>query len=282
MTEPARTQTDSVDRELKGKLVEFGLESDRLNTVIRDSMQRGRLNWFPIVIVGAQEARLGASVRQWLKEKIALSGEKPNQDIWTYLDIGELCRRQNYAVTTNSVASVREKLTAIDFLVLENLQRFSSSTVTDAEFLAIWESFQSRGAWIVVTSTLLPHAVDSLPTNLVSRFVQGLVLQIPDAGEVDVTAVTPRKVISEVARALKLKPVDLKGTSRRQAINRARGIAIYLCRELLQLSFGQIGKEFGDRDHTTILHAFHRVEVELETDAELKQSISAIRARILS
>ena len=63
-----------------------------------------------------------------------------------------------------------------------------------------------------------------------------------------------------VAKEFDLKVSDLKSNSRKQSIVMARGIAIYLNRSLLGTSFLKIGTYFGNRDHSTIMHAYRKIK----------------------
>lgn len=63
-----------------------------------------------------------------------------------------------------------------------------------------------------------------------------------------------------VAGAFKLKPTDVKSSSRKQTIALARAIAIYFQRTMLNLSFTKIGANFGGRDHSTIVHSKNKIE----------------------
>ena len=67
-------------------------------------------------------------------------------------------------------------------------------------------------------------------------------------------------IIKLVAAEFHLKPSELKSNSRKQTIVLARGVAIYLNRILLGTSFLKIGSYFGNRDHSTIMHAFRKIE----------------------
>lgn len=62
-----------------------------------------------------------------------------------------------------------------------------------------------------------------------------------------------------VAKKFSLKLSDLKSASRKQTIVLARGIAIFLTRTLLGTSFVKIGNAFGNRDHSTVLHAYQKI-----------------------
>lgn len=91
--------------------------------------------------------------------------------------------------------------------------------------------------------------------------------------------VEPQEVIRKTARHFGLKVNDLTGPSRRQTTVLARNLAIYLIRNFTGLSYLQIGQFFGHRDHTTILHAYRRIE-EQRSQANLDQTIKTISNRL--
>ena len=88
-----------------------------------------------------------------------------------------------------------------------------------------------------------------------------------------------RQVTKQVAHYFRLKIADLTGPSRRQAPVRARGIAMYLARELTGASFQTIGRQFDRRDHTTVLHACRRTEELIQTEPEIKQAVEELIER---
>ena len=70
----------------------------------------------------------------------------------------------------------------------------------------------------------------------------------------------PGEIITQTAAYFNLTEDDLYGSSRSSAIARARQIAMYLCRELTNLSLPKIGALFGNRDHTTVMYAYKKIE----------------------
>ena len=62
----------------------------------------------------------------------------------------------------------------------------------------------------------------------------------------------------------------------------ARGVAMYLVRQLTGKSLEQIGEYFGGRDHTTVLHGIEKIEREVQTDTALRTQIIAIREALLT
>ncbi len=71
--------------------------------------------------------------------------------------------------------------------------------------------------------------------------------------------IAPVDIISTTAEYFRLSVDDLYGSSRSQAIATARQIAMYLCRELTNLSLPKIGQLFGNRDHTTVMYANKKI-----------------------
>ena len=67
------------------------------------------------------------------------------------------------------------------------------------------------------------------------------------------------------------------GTSKTAAITTPRFIAIYLCRTMLNMTFEDIGAEFGNRDHTTIMNACIKIERLINTDQAYKLVINKIQ-----
>ena len=71
--------------------------------------------------------------------------------------------------------------------------------------------------------------------------------------------ISPADIINHTAEYFKLTVDDLYGSSRSQAVATARQIAMYLCRELTNLSLPKIGQLFGNRDHTTVMYAYKKI-----------------------
>lgn len=69
---------------------------------------------------------------------------------------------------------------------------------------------------------------------------------------------------------------DLKGKRRNKAIVLPRQIAMYIIRTLTEYSTTEIGLEFGGRDHTTVMHAYQRVESRMKTDSTLEPTIRSL------
>lgn len=84
-------------------------------------------------------------------------------------------------------------------------------------------------------------------------------------------------IIQVVAEGFGFEAEDIKGSKRTARLNRARQVAMYLCRDITEASLPHIGEVFGGRSHTTVLHGINKTEEELETDRVLEQRINKLR-----
>ena len=94
--------------------------------------------------------------------------------------------------------------------------------------------------------------------------------------------VQPDRVIRETARYFGLKDEDLRGQNRSKNTALARQIAMYLIRTLTNLSLKDIGAEFEDRNHTTVLSSIRKIEELIRTDPKMAADIRDITSNINS
>ena len=90
-----------------------------------------------------------------------------------------------------------------------------------------------------------------------------------------------QKVASCVAKYFGLKRSQLCGTSRRQQVALARSVAIYIGRQLTGKSLQALGKYFGGRDHTTILHSYRTLEAQLADNRQLRTIVIHLRKLLM-
>lgn len=82
------------------------------------------------------------------------------------------------------------------------------------------------------------------------------------------------EIIAKTAARFGFSITDMEGPSRKSELVRARQVAMYLCRDLAKMSFPKIGKLFGGRDHTTVMHAYNKVHSRLLVDLEMGDAIA--------
>ncbi|MCY3578938.1 MAG: chromosomal replication initiator protein DnaA [bacterium] len=91
---------------------------------------------------------------------------------------------------------------------------------------------------------------------------------------------TGQEVLEVTAITFGYSPVDLQGRRRTQPLATHRQIAMYMCRELTRLSLPKIGKLFGGRDHTTILHGIKRIERLIHSDPDIARQVSQVSDKL--
>ena len=84
-----------------------------------------------------------------------------------------------------------------------------------------------------------------------------------------------------VARYFDIKPEEFKSKKRNRDIAFPRQIAMYLCRDLTDMSLPKIGDEFGGRDHTTVIHAYDKIAEDIQSNAETRRAIEELKRNLL-
>ena len=92
--------------------------------------------------------------------------------------------------------------------------------------------------------------------------------------------IAPVDIINHTAAYFKLSVDDLYGSSRSQAIATARQIAMYLCREMTNLSLPKIGALFGNRDHTTVMYANKKISELMKERRSIYNQVTELTSRI--
>ena len=94
------------------------------------------------------------------------------------------------------------------------------------------------------------------------------------------TTITVERIINEVSRTFNVSPENIKSQKRAANISLARQAAIYIVREISQLSLESIGKEFGNRDHATISYTLKKVEEQMAKNSHQKEIINDLITNI--
>jgi len=130
-----------------------------------------------------------------------------------------------------------------------------------------------EGALVRVTAVApLDKATVDMP--LVQTVLKDLVLTE------DTNVVSPADIISVTATFFQLSVEDLYGSSRSQTIALARQVAMYLCREMTNLSLPKIGQLFGNRDHTTVMYANKKISELMKERRSIYNQVTEITSRV--
>lgn len=90
----------------------------------------------------------------------------------------------------------------------------------------------------------------------------------------------PLEIMKTISNQYHIKLMDIRGPKRSKPIANARHIAMYLIKHHLDLPFAEIGRYFGDRDHTSVMHAVKKIEESLPNDEELRTQVQAVRTSL--
>jgi len=90
----------------------------------------------------------------------------------------------------------------------------------------------------------------------------------------------PESIKKHVCKHFNIKISDIESTKRARQFSYPRQIAMYLCRTMTDLSLPKIGEYFGDRDHTTVLHAVDKIENERTNNEPLEEVLSLLISNI--
>ncbi|MFJ7064195.1 chromosomal replication initiator protein DnaA [Streptomyces sp. NPDC101115] len=207
-------------------------------------------------------------------KQIVLSSDRPPKQLMTLED--RLRNRFEWGLTTD--VQPPELETRIAILRKKAVQEQLNAPPEVLEFIASRISRNIReleGALIRVTAfaSLNRQPVDLGLTEIVLKDL------IP-GGEDTAPEITAGAIMAATADYFGLTVEDLCGSSRSRVLVTARQIAMYLCRELTDLSLPKIGAQFGGRDHTTVMHADRKIRALMAERRSIYNQVTELTNRI--
>ncbi|MGW7050225.1 chromosomal replication initiator protein DnaA [Streptomyces sp. NPDC054887] len=207
-------------------------------------------------------------------KQIVLSSDRPPKQLVTLED--RLRNRFEWGLTTD--VQPPELETRIAILRKKAVQEQLNAPPEVLEFIASRISRNIReleGALIRVTAfaSLNRQPVDLGLTEIVLKDL------IP-GGEDASPEITAGAIMAATADYFGLTVEDLCGSSRSRVLVTARQIAMYLCRELTDLSLPKIGAQFGGRDHTTVMHADRKIRALMAERRSIYNQVTELTNRI--
>jgi chromosomal replication initiator protein len=207
-------------------------------------------------------------------KQIVISSDRPPQQLVTLED--RLRNRFHWGLITD--VQPPELETRIAILRKKAAQERLAAPPEVLEFIASKISTNIReleGALIRVTAfaSLNRQGVDLALAEIVLKDL------IPDNTQPEITAAT---IMAQTAAYFGQSMEDLCGSSRSRVLVTARQIAMYLCRELTDLSLPKIGQQFGGRDHTTVMHADKKIRHLMAERRSVYNQVTELTNRIKS
>lgn len=208
-------------------------------------------------------------------KQIILSSDRPPKELSTLED------RLRTRFEGGLITDVQPPDLETRIAILEKKAATDGNNIDRSVLEMIASQFESsirelEGALIRVTAyaSLINEPITMDNANVALRDI------IPDGNDVVITASIIKAVTAEY---FDLDVSVLTGTGRTRPVVHARQLAMYLCRELTELSLPKIGDEFGGKDHTTVIHAEKKIRAEMtenrDTYDEIQQLTQTIKAR---
>jgi len=123
---------------------------------------------------------------------------------------------------------------------------------------------------IITFSNLMNEKIDI-------RFAKNILKDVLSSSDF---TVTPDSIKKGVCKHFNIKISDMESANRTKNLAYPRQIAMYICKDLTDLSLPKIGSLFGGRDHTTVLHACSKISTEIKTNDSLKDVIDTLEKEL--
>src|SRR5207302_1464927 len=167
------------------------------------------------------------------------------------------------AIRYDRTAEFRARYRTIDLLLIDDIQFISGKERTQEEFFHTFNDLYESRKQIIVSSDSSPKDIPEIEERLRSRFEWGLIADIQPPDFETRVAILKKKAAIERVRVPK-------------AVAFPRQIAMYLSRQLTHASLSEVGRAFGGKDHTTVLHAVDKVQTLLQDDPKLRKTIDGL------
>jgi chromosomal replication initiator protein len=315
--EAARAVTDAPGRNYNPFLVysDVGLGKTHLLQAIAHECQRKGLR----VIYIPSEAFTNDLVDSIRQRTMAMFREKyRSADVLLIDDIqfisGKDSTQEEFFHTFNALYTFNKQIVLAsdrhpsELTTLEDRlrSRFEGGLVVDIPMLDLETRIAILQMWVEENGIRVPHNVIEMVAQRANNNIRALegvfnqllakshltrqpltmdlaahTLQKFEAPRVHGQKVTVQEVLRETARYYQLKLEDLTGKNRTTRVNNARQVAMYLVRELTELSLPQIGDAFGGRSHTTVLHGCNKLSEAIDLLDPIGRDVDQIRQNLI-
>ena len=206
------------------------------------------------------------------KKQIIISSDKPPKEINT------LEERLRSRFEWGLIADIQAPDIETRIAILKKKAQLENIIVSDDILLLIADNISSNIRELEgALNRVVAYA--SLTNNSISHELAKEALQqiLSSKKAKDINNTSIQNIVS---RYFDINPEQLKSKKRSRDISYPRQIAMYLCRELTNMSLPQIGQAFGGRDHTTVIHACDKIAEDMQSNAETRRAISELKKNI--
>ena len=161
--------------------------------------------------------------------------------------------------------------------ILKRKAELDNVDLPDDVALAVATHFRSNVRELEGALVQLSARASLLGCTITKEVAEEILKSIASTGP---TGLTIEAIQREVASYFEVKLHDLKGPKRHRAVSHPRLIAMYLARQLTQMSYPEIGSRFGGKDHSTVISAVRKIEKKLAEDPSLRSIVSTLTSRL--
>lgn len=208
------------------------------------------------------------------KKQIVISSDRPPKQIATLAD--RLRTRFEWGMITDIQTPNLETREAI----LRNKAAKENIIISDEAFNYIARRITSSIRALESALANLRMVYDIYREPISVRHVKEHLKHLFD--EETSRKVTPNDIISRVADLYNVSVEDIISKSRQSKVVMPRFVAMYLTRKLTDMTTTDIGKQFGDRDHSTVVNAINKIEEDMKNNFEFKEQIEDLKVELRS
>ena len=206
-------------------------------------------------------------------KQIILSSDKPPKDISLLED--RLKSRFEWGIIADisnpdyeTRLAILRKKAQLDNIIIDDEILTAIATRIDSNIRELEGTLNK----IIATASLSPSK--QITMEMTEKAINDIVSQ-------QEKVISAEFIQETVAKYFNIDPQDLKGSKRSNDITFPRQIAMYLCRNVANMSLPQIGRDFGKRDHTTVMHACTKIETDIKTNSNTKLIVESVKNIIL-
>lgn len=172
------------------------------------------------------------------------------------------------------VADISEPDLETRAVILRNKTKSTNVEISDEVIYFIAENIKSSVRELEGALTKLIATSELRKTTPDIEFAREI---LESSLEKNQKSLTYDVIIKEACKYYKIPKEDVLGQKRNKEIVRPRQVVMFLLRHEINMSYPEIGKEMGGRDHTTVMHGCEKMEIEIPKDSKLKDDISTIK-----
>src|SRR5260370_1136114 len=169
-----------------------------------------------------------------------------------YLTAESFVNRFIQALRTKNTNQFKELFRNVDVLMVDDVQFICGKEASQDEFFFTFNSLVEQNKQIVLSSEKPPSELQDIEERMRSRLGSGLLADIHSS-------------------TYERRP---------RSVARPRQVAMYLAKQLTTLSLPQIGKRFGNRDHTTVMHAVRKIEELKISDLSIAEDVELLKRQL--